>query len=273
MYNPHFTRLERGRTMCNKGRAHFRHTMGERELEVGHQELLDVWTANVRRLLNFNHAEDLPCPSVKALGKRHGRETYVDRPETGTMPGRHVLIKTLDSVCTGQLTELFVHVVGTRPRVVPEPNPKVLHLQRLLLVNLNHQKVVIQPLAIPSACLLDGCKGYNTHDIDTNDFTIGFLNLLQLPERMSSCLKEGGAARTNVPQEVPEAGFGDYLVRCKYAHAVDFRSRVRLGGQVTPYDLVFLKTHLRIHISMMSRSAGVSRSPEPNPPKCMDVGC
>lgn len=61
---------------------------------------------------------------------------YVDRAEARTMPGSHVLVKTLDCISTGEFTELLVHVVGSGTRVVTEPDTEVLDLQRLGLMNL-----------------------------------------------------------------------------------------------------------------------------------------
>ena len=62
--------------------------------------------------------------------------TYVDRPETSTMPGSHILVEALDSVGTREFTELLVHVVCTRTRVVAEPDTEVLDLQMLLFMDL-----------------------------------------------------------------------------------------------------------------------------------------
>ena len=64
----------------------------------------------------------------------------MDRPEAGTVAGSHVLVERLDGISTGELTELLVHVVGARTRVVAEPDTKVLDLQGLLLVNLRIQR-------------------------------------------------------------------------------------------------------------------------------------
>ena len=64
----------------------------------------------------------------------------MDRPETGTVAGSHVLVEGLDGIRASELTELLVHVVGTRPRVVAEPDTEVLDLQWLLLVNLRIQR-------------------------------------------------------------------------------------------------------------------------------------
>ena len=60
----------------------------------------------------------------------------MDRPETSTVAGSHVLVEALDGIRTAQVTELLVHVVGSGARVVAEPDAEVLHLERLLLVDL-----------------------------------------------------------------------------------------------------------------------------------------
>lgn len=43
-------------------------------------------------------------------------------------------------------------------------------------------------------------------------------------------------------KEVPEAGLSNDRIGRKDAHAVEGRSRVGLGGQVAPDDLVLLET-------------------------------
>ena len=63
-------------------------------------------------------------------------ETYVDRPETRPVASSHVLVERLDGIRTAELTELLVHVVRPGTRVVAEPDAEVLHLKRLLLLNL-----------------------------------------------------------------------------------------------------------------------------------------
>lgn len=62
--------------------------------------------------------------------------TYVDTPEAGTVTSGHVLVHGLDSVGAGHLAVLLVHVVGTRARVVTDPDTEVLDLLRALLMNL-----------------------------------------------------------------------------------------------------------------------------------------
>ena len=66
--------------------------------------------------------------------------THVDRPETGTVTSSHVLVEGLDGIRTTEFTELLVHVVGSRARVVAEPDTEVLDFQRLLLVDLKVQR-------------------------------------------------------------------------------------------------------------------------------------
>ena len=53
------------------------------------------------------------------------------------MASSHVLVEGLDGVRTSELTELLVHVVGSRAGVVAEPDAEVLDLQGLLLVDLD----------------------------------------------------------------------------------------------------------------------------------------
>lgn len=60
----------------------------------------------------------------------------MDGAEAGTVAGSHVLVEGLDSVGAAHLTELLVHVVGTRARVVTDPDTEVLDLQGALLVDL-----------------------------------------------------------------------------------------------------------------------------------------
>lgn len=67
-----------------------------------------------------------------------------------------ILTASLDGVSTGDLTELLVHIVSSRARIITKPDTKVLNLQGLLLQNLR----------------------------DGNNFTGGLLNLLKLAEEV-----------------------------------------------------------------------------------------
>mgnify|MGYP006876479973 FL=1 len=64
------------------------------------------------------------------------QKTDLNRAETGTVTGGHVLVAGVDGVGTRELTVLLVHVVSSRARVVAEPDAKVLDLERLLLADL-----------------------------------------------------------------------------------------------------------------------------------------
>lgn len=52
------------------------------------------------------------------------------------MTGGHILVESIDSGNTGELTVLLVHVVGSGARVVTDPNTEVLDLLGALLVDL-----------------------------------------------------------------------------------------------------------------------------------------
>ena len=64
------------------------------------------------------------------------KKTYVDRAEASTVPGSHVLVQALDGICAAKVTEFLVHVVRSRPRIITQPDTKVLDFQRLLFMNL-----------------------------------------------------------------------------------------------------------------------------------------
>jgi len=92
--------------------------VGQRELEVLDEELLDVWAADVIGLLNLNDLENL------------------DVSETRSMASSHILVESIDSGDTGQFTVLLVHVVGAGARVVTDPDAEVLDFLGALLVDL-----------------------------------------------------------------------------------------------------------------------------------------
>ena len=123
--------------------------MGERELETGLQELTDVRPLDVVLLLNLGDSQDL-SRARKHQGKllfmctlhlSSPASTHVDRSKPGSVPGSEVLVKSLDGTNSGKLSELLVHVVGSRSRVVSEPDTKVLDLEGTLLVDLKEQGV------------------------------------------------------------------------------------------------------------------------------------
>jgi len=109
--------LESRRSVSDEGRADLGDAMGQGELELGGEELLDVCAADILSLLNFNHTKN------------------VDRPETSTVTSSHILIEAFHRIRTGELAELLVHVVCTRARIISDPDTEDLNLQGLLLVN------------------------------------------------------------------------------------------------------------------------------------------
>jgi len=87
------------------------------EAKLGDKELLDVGTTDVGDLLDLGDSKNL------------------NRTESGTVTRCHVLVTSLGGINSGQLSELFVHVVSTRARVESKPDAKVLDLERLFLVD------------------------------------------------------------------------------------------------------------------------------------------
>merc|ERR1719424_2731784 len=72
-----------------------------------------------------------------ALGRLElGRLQNLDCRRLGARAARHVLVELVDGVCQLEGAELLVRVVRAGARLVAEPEPEVLHSQRLLLVNL-----------------------------------------------------------------------------------------------------------------------------------------
>lgn len=123
--------------------------MGQRELEVLGEELLDVGATDAVGLLDLNDLDDLYAPLEKS-GIKTNQGTYGNRAEAGTVTSSHVLVKSIDGIGTAHLTELLVHVVGTRARVVTDPDTEVLDLHRALLVDLgtisrDHSHMPIRP--------------------------------------------------------------------------------------------------------------------------------
>jgi hypothetical protein len=61
---------------------------------------------------------------------------YVNRPETRSMTGSHILVESIDGLASGHLTVLLVHVVGAGTRIVADPDAEVLDLLGALLMDL-----------------------------------------------------------------------------------------------------------------------------------------
>lgn len=59
--------------------------------------------------------------------------------KASTVARSHIVVHLCDGLRAGEATELLVHVVGARARVVAKPDTEVLHLERLLLLDLVHR--------------------------------------------------------------------------------------------------------------------------------------
>jgi hypothetical protein len=72
----------------------------------------------------------------------------VNGAETRSVPRGHILVESLNSICSRHLTVLLVHVVGAGTRIVTDPDTEVLDLERALLVDLqfrvNHMEYLMQ---------------------------------------------------------------------------------------------------------------------------------
>jgi hypothetical protein len=110
--------------------------VGQRELQVLGEELLDVWSADIVGLLDLNNLEDLRKRLVGVEGDMNAC-TYLYRPEARSVTGGHILVESIDGGNAGHLTVLLVHVVCTGARVVPDPDTEVLDLLGALLVDLD----------------------------------------------------------------------------------------------------------------------------------------
>lgn len=131
------------------------------------------------------------------------------------MTGGHVLVESLDSVCSRHLAILLVHVVCAAAGVVTDPDAKVLDLCGPLFGDLI-QCVSPVHLVPPSSAI-------PTHLVQADNLAVCLLHLAELRE------------------EVPEAGLCDDIVGRKDAHAVELRGGSVLGRQQSADDLVFLK--------------------------------
>jgi hypothetical protein len=99
----------------------------------------------------------------------------VDRPETSTVTGGHVLVKRVHGVRSGHLTVLLVHVVGSGARVVTDPDTEVLDLGGALLVDLGGRSVC-RPAQL--------ARFLKTYLVQRDDLTVRLLDLSQLTEEV-----------------------------------------------------------------------------------------
>jgi hypothetical protein len=87
------------------------------EAQVWLKQLLNIWTTNIFRL-DFSNLDD------------------VNSVETSTMLSSQILVASDNSIRASQFTIFLVHVVGSRARVISDPETKILDLRRLLFKDL-----------------------------------------------------------------------------------------------------------------------------------------
>ena len=97
--------------------------MRQGEFEALRHQLLDVWTLDLIVTLQLNNPQDM------------------DRPESGTVPGCHVLIQCLHRVGPGHLAIFFVHVMRARAGIVADPDAEILDFHGPLFVDLREGDV------------------------------------------------------------------------------------------------------------------------------------
>jgi hypothetical protein len=115
-----------------------------------------------------------------------------------------------------------------KPRPVPRSHILIQRIHRLRprhlpILFVHIVRATARIVADPDTEVLDLEGTLLVHHVERDDFTVGFLDLAQLHE------------------EVPEAGFGDDIVGCEDAHAVEFGCWVGVSGEVPAYDLIFVE--------------------------------
>lgn len=105
------------RSLAGEQGGRSRYSMRQWEFQIRFQKLLNVWSSDVILLLDLDNFED------------------VNRATSRSVPRSHIFVKRVNSVDPAELPVLFVHIVRSTSRVVPNPDTKVLDLQRLLLMN------------------------------------------------------------------------------------------------------------------------------------------
>ena len=108
----------------------------KRKFEILGEELLDVWALDIVSLFELNDLEDLNSDVSCWIYSSEAVCAYVDGSKSGTVTSCHILVQSFYGIGSRHLTVLLVHVVGTRARVVSEPDTEVLDLKWALLVNL-----------------------------------------------------------------------------------------------------------------------------------------
>jgi hypothetical protein len=130
--------VEGRRSLGSKDVSALLDSVGQRELEIGGKQLLDVLSLDVLLGLELNDLED------------------VDRSESRSVSGSHVLVEHLNGVGSRNVSVLLVHVVSAGSGIVSDPDAEVLDLSGGLLGDL----------------------------VDGNNLTGGLLDLLELGQEV-----------------------------------------------------------------------------------------
>merc|ERR1719315_120656 len=152
---------------------------------------------------------------------------------TAALPGSHYLAPDyLDSVGPGPVPGPHVPVALGDGPVHSEVPVLTVHVVGA------GPRVVPQP----DTEVLDDQRLLLSDFLHRHDFSSGLLELPQLP------------------QEIPEPGFGDNLIRCKDPHPVEGSHWLSLSGELAANDPVFLQGSLRLHPVFSCRSESSNKS-------------
>lgn len=106
---PHTAHNTMTPNLCESGRAggaenllvvEARNTVGKREREILGDQLLDVRALDVLGLLDLNDTENLHSILAITLCLLLSWDSYVNRPETGTVASSHVLVEGINGLCS-----------------------------------------------------------------------------------------------------------------------------------------------------------------------------
>ena len=182
-------------------RARLRGEEGASEL-LRLSTVLAVGQSELQVLVRVHHV----LVSLQVLVVHHSRLDDLDRTVTSTVRSSHLLVALLHGAQKGHITVLLVHVVGSRARVVTQPNTEVLHLRsRLVDLPLTHAP--------------------HTHLVYSQNLSGSVLHLLQSVH------------------EVPVAGLGSHSVRSEQSHSIDFGLGIVLRRKSTTNNVIIVNLY------------------------------
>ena len=96
---------------------------------------------------------------------------------------RNILIESPHRIRAAQLPELLKHIMRPAPRIIPNPDPKILHLHGLTLRNARHADDLavrlfdLRELAQEGPEARFGDDGVGCEDVHAVEFGVGFSEL------------------------------------------------------------------------------------------------